>query len=90
VTAKLAGDCICVLIATKEARRATKFVSPTLTVKATRRHRFDKRSRFEEFFVTIGRPNYRERVWIKTAQRAGVPFPVRRLQLTFWPKKKGA
>jgi hypothetical protein len=69
------------------AKKATKYLSPKDVVKATR---FGKptRGKTMTFFVTIGRPNYAERAFIKTAKRAGERFPVKRVQLKFDPKRK--
>jgi len=38
--------------------------------------------------LTIGRPNYAEREFIKLCKKAGEPFPVKKMQLKFYPKKK--
>jgi len=70
------------------ARQAVRYLTPTLTVKATCTHRPDHRARQQHFVMTIGVPNYRERAFIKTATKAGEPFPVRKVQLRHWPQKK--
>jgi hypothetical protein len=67
--------------------KATKYLSPKLVIKATRRDRPSKRERSVSVVVTIGIPNYRERDFIKKCQRAGESFPVKRIQFQFWPKK---
>ena len=82
------GRCVALLRATDDVRRATAYQSPKFVIKATRLHRRDRRERHESFVVTIGRPNFRERLFIKAAKKAGEPFPVRQIQLTFWPKRK--
>lgn len=76
------------ILGDKTLRRVTEYVTPTYTAKATRQRRFSGRDKAETILLTIGRPNYRERAFIKLAQSAGEPFPVRKLQLTFWPKKR--
>jgi len=70
------------------AHTATQFLSEKLTVRVTRRmfgakgrRRFDSRS--IDLVVTIGRPNYDARAFIKAAKQAGERFPVRRIQLVF-------
>lgn len=68
-------------VLTDGIRKATKFIAPNLVVKATRRHKPDKRERLKEIVVTIGRPNYAEREFIRSCRKAGEPFPVRKLQL---------
>lgn len=67
------------------ARKATKFISPTLTVKASRIHKLDRRSRAESYVVSVGKPNYKEREFIKACKDAGETFPVKRIQLKFYP-----
>lgn len=67
------------------ARSATKYLTPKHTVKVTRQNRPDRRDRTETFLVTIGKPNYAARQFVKAAIAAGEPFPVRKVQLRFWP-----
>lgn len=68
------------------ARQAVKYFTPTFVVKATRRGSLDVRNKTMEIFVTIGRPGYRERDFIRQASRAGEPFPIKKIQLR--PEKK--
>jgi hypothetical protein len=70
------------------AYQATRYISPKLVIRATRRQRIDARARRIELIVTIGQPNYRERQFIKLLKRAGEPFPVRAVQLREFPKKR--
>lgn len=67
------------------ARKATKYVSPTLTVKATRQYKLDRRDSRETFVVSIGRPNYKETQFIKQCKAAGEKFPVKNIQLKWYP-----
>lgn len=67
------------------AKRATVYVLPNHTVKATRKDKFDKRNRYETFIVTAGDPNYLERKFIKACKKAGEPFPVKKVQVKEWP-----
>ena len=68
-------------------RRATKYLSPDCTVKATRRvfraygKRPRKRERLTEVVLSFGSPNYEERGFIKTLKAAEEPFPVKKVQL---------
>lgn len=79
------------------AMRATKYLSAKQTVKATMRHgRFAYRivdgARVlvrAEVLVTIGKPNFAERRFIKLCEKAGEPFPVKKIQLRFPAKPKG-
>ena len=72
----------------RNVRKATKYVLPNLTIKATRQKKPDGRDRQETFIVTIGKPNYLERKFIKACIKAKEPFPIKKIQLKFWPKKK--
>lgn len=68
------------------AKKATKFVSPKLVIKATRRF-MDARDKIVEIHLTVGAPNYAERQFIKAALKAGEPFPVKKVQFKMWTKK---
>lgn len=69
------------------AFRVTKYVSPKETIRVTRRrYRGNKFASDVELIVTIGRPNYREREFIKSLKKAGEPFPVKKLQIQYLPK----
>ena len=72
------------------AHTAVKYVTPESVVRVTRmmyRGKFCPGNR-AEFLVTLGRPNFAARQFIKAARKAGEPFPVRKVQLTFPPKRK--
>lgn len=68
--------------------KATKFVSPKLVVRATRTKTSFGRGRNVEITLTIGKPNWAEREFIKLCKKAKEPFPVKRIQLKLIPKKK--
>jgi len=61
--------------------QATKFISPKETVKATIRRYKGKilKNHRKEILVTIGKPNYRDRVFIKMLEKSGEPFPVKKV-----------
>lgn len=67
------------------AKTATAYVSEKLVVRIARRTFRNKHRGAEPIalVVTIGRPNHAARTFIKTAKRAGEPFPIRKAQLTF-------
>lgn len=69
------------------AKKATKYISPRLIAKATRRHRPDRRCNHNEILVTIGTPNFAEQAFINACQTAGEPFPVKKIQIKWYPKK---
>lgn len=74
------------------AHTATKYLSPTLTVKATRLSHGgrppSKRDRYATIILTIGAPNYRERAFIKAWLKAGERFPVQSLQFKEYGKPR--
>jgi hypothetical protein len=70
------------------ARKATLYLSPILIVRATRQFRNRGRRLRDTVVLTVGRPNYAERHFVKTCQKAGEPFPVRKVQLTWYPVKR--
>lgn len=69
-------------------RKATVYLGSKTVVKCTARHRPDKREKAPSFVLTIGAPNFVERRFIRLCKKAGEPFPVRKVQIKFWPKKK--
>lgn len=71
-----------------EARTATKYIAPDQIVRATRIGKPDKRNKNVSVVLTFGKPNYSEQLFIKKCKKAGEPFPVKKVQLKFWPKKR--
>lgn len=67
---------------------ATVYYSPTLVFKATRRGKPDARDKRTELVLTIGRPNWADRKFIKLCVKAGEPFPVKRVQLRLYREKR--
>ena len=69
------------------AKKATLYLAPNLTVKATRKHWGktieDRRDSRADIQFTAGAPNFEERLFIRQARKAGEPFPVKRIQLKF-------
>lgn len=66
------------------ARMATKYVSEKEIVRATRRRyrgKIVKNAKNTDIVLTLGRPNYRERIFIKRCRAAGEPFPIKKIQL---------
>lgn len=82
------GKLVDVLLATG-ARKATKYLSDKETIKISRicyRGKLPRKGSNYEFRITIGRPNYEEREFIRKCKKAGEPFPVKKVQLKF-PKQ---
>lgn len=69
-------------------RRATIYRSPTFTLKLSRQRRHDGRDKATTWLLTCGKPNFAERRFIKKCQQAKEPFPVKKVQLQYWPTKK--
>lgn len=73
-----------------DAYVATKYIDINFIVRATRklhRRKIDKRGN-AEIVVTIGRPNYLERDFIKQCKKAGEKFPVKGIILKYPPEQK--
>lgn len=68
-------------VAAGHGRQAIKYLSKALCIKATRRGKLDKRDKTVTVLVTIGKPAFREREFIKWCVKAKEPFPVRKLQV---------
>ncbi len=81
------GECVGDVATLSNVRRATAFISPKLTIKATAQRRQDKRDKSATILVTIGGPNFLERRFIRICQKAGMCFPLSQIQWRHWPKK---
>ncbi len=94
IARKTLNDIVEILMTHPDAKRVTKYMSPLATVKGTRQGKLYRRadSRPDSWgvqttiLITIGRPNYAERQFIKKAKKAGEPFPVKKYQIK-WRKK---
>lgn len=79
-----------VLIDNPNLRKVTYYADPKYVVSICRRFKFRKRSRSNDFVVKIGQPNFLERKFIAMCKKAKEPFPIKRVQLKEWPKKRKA
>ena len=70
------------------ARSATVYVSDRQRVTATHVHKPYGRAQSSTIAVTYGNLNYAGREFVKACKRAGEPFPVKKVQLKLWPKKR--
>ena len=66
--------------------KATEYRSPKLIIRAVRKtfkvhKRRTRKGQNVEIILTIGKPNYAEREFIKLCNKAKEPFPVKRVQL---------
>lgn len=69
-------------------RTLTYYVDPKYTIRITRPYKPVSRARYQGFVTTIGAPNYLARAFIKQAVKAKEPFPIKKIQVKFYPKKK--
>lgn len=70
------------LVLLNRINKATKYISPTLVVRATVPLEKGKYPRYPKTLVlTIGRPNFLERKLVKVLQKAKEPFPVKKIIL---------
>jgi hypothetical protein len=79
-----------VLNSDPKIRTATKYVGPKSVIRLTRRVKYRKNNRRNEFVLTIGQPNYLEAKFVKLCVKAGEPFPVKKIQFKYYPVKKKA
>ncbi len=71
-----------------DAYQAVLYLSPSRTIKATRTRYNGKFSKGRvELTFTDGRPNHLERKFIKLCQKAGEPFPIKKVQLRIASKR---
>lgn len=80
------------LMSDRSIKTVTYYESPKKTIRLTKKHRSDgyKSARYSTYALTIGAPNYLAVRFIKACQKAGEPFPVKKPQINFYPKKKPA
>ena len=61
-------------------KSAIKYIDEKTIIRVTWRNKPRSNNRREEMVVTIGCPNYREVAFIKSAKKAGEPFPIKKVQ----------
>mgnify|MGYP001600941148 CR=1 FL=1 len=76
----ICGALVNVLI-DQRAKQTTKYLTNSLTVKATHRGTWDARDGRNEILLTWGKPNWKERRFLTDIQRAGEPLPVKKIQI---------
>ena len=76
------------LLHSLDRRRVIYFVSPRQVVKATRQRKYVRRDLSETILLTFGKPNYAERRHIKLLKHTREPFPVKKMRVEPWPKKR--
>lgn len=88
LTERKIGECVNDVLNGTNIRRATAYISPKLTIKATAQRKIDKGDRFATVLLTVGAPNFVERRFIKVCQKAGMAFPINSIHHKHWPKSK--
>ena len=70
---------------TKQAIKATQYISPKLIIRAVRKryHRKILKGNIE-ISLTIGKPNWAEREFVKSCIDAKEPFPIKQIQLKLY------
>lgn len=82
------GEAVGDVVTGVKVRRATAYIGPSLTMKATAQRKQRKSGdRSVTVLVTVGRPNFAERRFIRVCQKAAMAFPLNQIQWKFWPKK---
>lgn len=84
------GEVVGLLMDT-DAHHATKYLTDRKIIRATRRlykSKIDHREWQAHVTLTLGGPNYLERAFIKDAKKAGVKFPIQKVQLKYPPKRR--
>lgn len=79
------------MLVENKAWKATAYLSEKFVVNMTRKLYNGKlllEKNHTEISLTLGRPNYEQREFIKLCKKAGEPFPVKKIQLKFPPKSK--
>lgn len=76
------GSAAELLIANRDFRRVTVHRSRSEVAKATRRFRDDSRSRSQSYVLTLGKPNYRDRLRLKKIAK----FP--HVHVDRWPARR--
>jgi len=76
---------VCEVVMGDKIVKATKYISPKLIIRAVRKCYHKKISKGNiEISLTIGKPNWAEREFIKLCQKENKPFPIKDIQLKFY------
>lgn len=74
-----------------KAHKATAYLSDKFVINMTCKLYNGKlllNKNHDEIILTLGRPNYEQREFIKQCKKVGESFPVKKIQLRFPPKRK--
>lgn len=82
-------EMIDLLFSNPKLKTVTQYISPLNVVRVTKSNKHNNRKkRSNTYLVTVGKPNYKSALFVKACVKAGEPFPVRRLQLDYYPLKR--
>lgn len=84
---KYVAKCFDAVDRNHDIKKATLFITSTLTVVVTRQRR-DKRQRSHTYLVTVGKPNWANTQKIKQYAKAKVTLPLKKPLLTYYPASK--
>lgn len=70
------------------ARQATHYITTQYVIKATRQHRPRRGARSTTIVVTVGKPNFAERAFIKLAKKAGKKFPMTNMHVKHYRRTR--
>ena len=68
------------VLSDSSVKKASYIISPVLTITGTRRCKTRKNDRTVEMVLTIGKPNFANRQFIKLAKASGEPFPIKKIR----------
>lgn len=75
------------LLGNSALRQVVYYATPDSIVKLTKQGRQKVSDRRKIFVLTSGKPNSREREFIKKQKKAGAQFPLKDLQLKYFPQR---
>ena len=82
---KLALGQVAALALLGHIKSAKKYLSPQLVVKGTKRGKLSRgRPWHKEVLLTVGRPNYDERAFVKQAMKDGYSFPIQQIMVRYY------
>lgn len=79
---------VCSELIASNCKSVVQYIDAKTVVKATWQRKPNGRTTSETMLVSFGAPNYLETIFIKQCIKAGEPFPVKKIQLRPYPKKR--
>lgn len=85
---KAAAEVVNSLMEIPNIKHATKYLDAKRTIRGTLIGKPRKGAPRVTLAISIGKPNYKERFFIKDCLKAGEPFPVKKVQLKMQPVRR--